>query len=321
MTVTAMEKCGKERFDRRERFWGSVVYGVMWMLGQLPDFVHYFMADIIAFMVRRVMRYRVEVVEDNLRHAFPEVDDEEIDSLVARYYRHLGDLAVEYVMMAGFGRRRFLRHVSLKGAEVLRGIYADGVPNTFMVLGHFGNWEWYTGLQVLLPETRFYVLYQRQSRVWNYVFYRIRSKFGARLLDKETAPRQIIGMRKSPESKTHIFVADQVPSADNVHLFLPFLHRNTATFTGMERLARALHAPVVYISSRQPRRGRYEVQVDLLTEDASTLPENDLTVDFMARLERDIMAQPELWLWSHKRWKYSVEDVHAANPHQEVVQR
>lgn len=310
----------KEIFDRSERFWGSIVYGVLWFIGQLPSVIHYVIADVLAFLLHRVFRYRIGIIESNLRHSFPDRDDAWIRRTVSRYYRHLGDMGVEYVMMAGFSRRRYLRHVTLNHAEILHQLYAND-PHTFMILGHFGNWEWYTGLQTILPDTQFYVLYQWQSRVWNYVFYRIRSKFGSRLLNRDTAPRRIIGMRKSPGSKTYIFVADQVPGLSNVHLFLPFLHQNTATFTGMERLARAMKAPVVYISSRQTRRGHYAVDVELLTEDASTVAENELTADFMRRLERDICAQPEQWLWSHRRWKYTVDDVRRQYPTQEIVQR
>lgn len=311
----------KELFDRKERFWGSILYGMMWLLGQLPSFVHYFFADIMAFFLRRVFHYRVDVVDSNLRRSFPDRDDAFIRQVTRKYYQHLGDLGVEYLMMAGFSRRRFLRHVRLEHAEILHDIYASGIPNTFMVLGHLGNWEWYTGLQTVLKDTKFYVLYQRQSHVWNYVFYRIRSKFGASLLDKDVAPRQIVGMRKDPSSKTFIFVADQVPSADNVHLFVPFLNQNTATFTGMERLARAMKAPVIYVSSRKPRRGYYVPELQLLTPDASQEPEYELTAEFMRRLEADILAQPELWLWSHRRWKYTVDDVRRTQPNHEIVQK
>ena len=308
-------------FTRKERFWGNVVYSILWLLGQLPSFIHYAFADFLAFIIRKVIPYRVDVVKTNLRNSFPDKDEKEINQLTKRYYRHMGDLGVEYLMMAGFSRKRFLRHIKLEHAEVLHDLYSSGVPNTFLVLGHFGNWEWYTGLQTLLMDTQFYVLYQKQQGIWNYVFYRIRSKFGSRLLDKDTAPREIVGMRKDKSSKTFIFVADQIPSTQGIHLFIPFLNQNTATFTGMERLARALKAPVVYVSSRQKHRGHYTVDLQLICNDASTYAENDLTIDFMRRLERDILFQPEQWLWSHRRWKYNIEEIRAWNPTHEIVQR
>lgn len=316
-----MEEQKEELFDRQERFWGDIIYGILWLLGQLPSFIHYWFADLMSFLLRRVFRYRVEDVEQNIRHSYPDRDDAFVKDLTKKYYRHLGDLGVEYVMMAGFSRKRYLRHVRLDHSEVLRDLYAKGHSNVFLVLGHFGNWEWYTGFQTIMPETQFYILYQRQSRVWNYVFYRIRSKFGSRLLEKDEAPRQLISMRRNTDSKTFVFVADQVPWGNSVHLFLPFLNQNTATFTGMERLARALKAPVVYIAGYQPRRGYYTVDAQLLTKNASTMPENDLTVDFMKRLERDIIRQPQQWLWSHRRWKYTVDDIRRDNPNQEIVQR
>jgi len=32
-------------------------------------------------------------------------------------------------------------------------------------------------------------------------------------------------------------------------------------------------------------------------------PDNEISQRFMQLLEEDIMAHPELWLWTHRRWK------------------
>jgi KDO2-lipid IV(A) lauroyltransferase len=42
----------------------------------------------------------------------------------------------------------------------------------------------------------------------------------------------------------------------------------------------------------------------LLAEHPNELPENALTELHTRRLEQDIIAYPETWLWTHRRWKH-----------------
>ncbi|MBK7036115.1 MAG: hypothetical protein IPH42_07155 [Bacteroidetes bacterium] len=40
-----------------------------------------------------------------------------------------------------------------------------------------------------------------------------------------------------------------------------------------------------------------------MTDDPNSLPPQKLTAMFMDELEKDIIAHPEPYLWSHRRWK------------------
>ncbi len=43
---------------------------------------------------------------------------------------------------------------------------------------------------------------------------------------------------------------------------------------------------------------------ETLTDNLATTADGEITEMHTRRLERDIIAQPECWLWSHRRWKY-----------------
>ena len=38
-------------------------------------------------------------------------------------------------------------------------------------------------------------------------------------------------------------------------------------------------------------------------------PDYEFTDLFMRRLEKEINEQPHLWLWSHRRWKHTRQEV------------
>jgi KDO2-lipid IV(A) lauroyltransferase len=99
------------------------------------------------------------------------------------------------------------------------------------------------------------------------------------------------------------FIADQTPRPDNAH-WMTFLNQDTAVFKGTESIAKMLDYPVIYISVIRQKRGLYKLHAELLAEHPKDFAENELTELHTRRLERDILAHPETWLWSHRRWKH-----------------
>lgn len=293
----------------KHTFTGNLLYGLMHLIGLLPAWWHYLWADVAAFLLRKVFRYRLGTVRGQLTRVF----GKEGKKYIKPFYRHLADLAVEYFMLAGFDEKRFAGHAAVTNPEIFGELHREGHRNLFLLIGHLGNWEYYTGFN-LFCDTEFNVLYKRQHGVSNEVFGRLRSKFGSRLLDKNEAGSYIVSHRRDLINRTYIFAADQEPPYGSINLYTRFLGQPTATFTGAERLASALSAPVIYTHSRQTKRGHYEVTLELITKDASSLAKGDLSIKYMELLEKDILMAPEQWLWSHKRWKHTLEWRKANDP-------
>ena len=52
------------------------------------------------------------------------------------------------------------------------------------------------------------------------------------------------------------------------------------------------------------KRGYYSAEFIPVTEDASQLPEAELTRIYIKALTERIKENPDMWLWSHNRWKH-----------------
>src|SRR5690606_28411169 len=97
--------------------------------------------------------------------------------------------------------------------------------------------------------------------------------------------------------------ADQTPMYQIEDEKITFLHQRTQMFNGLEKIGKKIQASIVYLDMRQTARGRYIVECKYLG-DANTLSEKGaITKAFARHLEENILAQPEAWLWTHKRWK------------------
>ena len=83
-----------------------------------------------------------------------------------------------------------------------------------------------------------------------------------------------------------------------------FLQQETPVFKGTEKIARKLNYPVIYVSTKRIRRGYYELIFEELERKPNGTMEEEITKLHTYRLEKDIQAQPAIWLWSHRRWKH-----------------
>lgn len=290
------------------RIIGPFLYHAMRTLACLPRAFHYACADLLAFFLHRVLKYRRAVVQNNLAHSFPEKGEQERAKIEKAFYRHLADLFVEVIMYTRFTAADMERYAPLKNTELLQELHEQGHRTVFILMGHTANWEWYSGAQVFMPFTKLYELYKPMGGAFEYVMTRIREHLGSVCVDKNVAPIEIVRLVRSKHPFSVVFIADQTPSWANCHVFTDFLNQETAVHSGAERLARRLKVPMILVQTCKRGRGVYEAEMQLLSLAPHEEEWGTVSARFMKGIEACIKEQPEVWLWSHRRWKISLKE-------------
>ena len=274
----------------------------------LPMGVLYVFSDALSFIIYRVARYRLKVVRRNMRHAFPDKTEQERRELERRFYRHFADYIVETIKLAGISHEELLRRSHLSNPEMVQPLLAQGHTSLILVMGHYGNWEWFTGFPSRFGELLEVCQIYRplDSPAFDRLFRHLRTRFGARCVPKKDVVRELIRTaRPTSPPALFVFIADQTPSRANLHYWTQFLGRDTAVLNGPERLAVKMNLPVIYADVRCESRGHYTVDFQLLTDAPRSKSENWITEEYTRRMERTILRDPAGWLWTHRRWKYS----------------
>ena len=122
------------------------------------------------------------------------------------------------------------------------------------------------------------------------------------LLSAHHMRRDLMEHRNSQYALT--LAADQNPGGPDRAYWLNFFGRPTPFVTGPEKGAKAGNLPVVFCYIEKLRRGYYDLKFSIGEENPATLNQGELTIRFVRYLEKVISIQPDMWLWSHKRWKY-----------------
>jgi KDO2-lipid IV(A) lauroyltransferase len=134
----------------------------------------------------------------------------------------------------------------------------------------------------------------------------IRGRWGNPLLPSSDMARAIIPWRK----KQYLIAlgADQRPVTPDNAYWLNFLNKPAPFVKGPEKFARGQRIPVVMMTTTRKKRGHYHFDYFLLADNPRDLPEGELIRQYVRHLEENIRLQPELYLWTHKRWKHAWKD-------------
>lgn len=300
-------RCGVCRVNDRNML-SRVLYGFVWLFSLLPLGVLYLFSDLCYVVLYYVVGYRRKVVRMNLEHSFPEKSAAERKGIEKRFYRHLCDMFVESYRMWHMSREEMERRCVFHNKEAIQH-YLDEGRSVIVVLGHYGNWEWMASYGLnMSPGVDFFTLYKPlHSPLLDRMMREIRSRFGAKPVPKNDVLRAVVGNRREGRLFLAAFIGDQTPNKDNLNFWTDFLNQDTPVLVGTEKVARKFDLPVVSLRTRKVKRGYYEVDIFDLCGEPNRLESGELTRMHTGALEKYIRETPELWLWSHRRWKHKRE--------------
>jgi Lauroyl/myristoyl acyltransferase len=275
----------------------------VYLVSLLPFPVLYLLSDGIYFLLYYVVGYRRKVVEENLRNAFPDKSEKEIRKICREFYRYLCDLFLETFKTLTISKKKMVQHCSFHPDTVaLFNQLATDKKSAILVMGHKGNWEWAGNTFSILCSQQLYVIYHPLANPhFNGLIYKMRTRFGTRLIAMQDTFRDMLAHRN--EVNATAFIADQTPHPQSAH-WMTFLQQDTPVFKGTEKIAQKMNQPVVYVSVQRIKRGYYTVMAELLFSQPAGTRDSEITEAHTQKLEKDIIAQPATWLWSHRRWKH-----------------
>ena len=292
--------------------WDKIQYAFLYswvkVHALLPMRALYVLSDILYVLIYKIAGYRVKVVRRNITASFPDKSKAEWRQLERRFYHHFADYIVETIKLAHISLDEIQQRAYLKNPELVDQLMEKGHTCFILTMGHYGNWEWFSGSTTRFEDSRIYQIYRPlNNKAFDKLFADLRTQFGSFGIKKNDTIRDIIKLKQDKTKSVVIFLADQTPSKANLHYWTEFLHQDTAILTGPERIARKLNLPVIFLDTQKVKRGYYTVDMKLITENPKETQENYITERYARLLEKMILRDPAYWLWTHKRWKHKHE--------------
>ena len=302
------------------RLGAHVIYGACWLVGLLPHwFLYYPVADCIYLLLYRIARYRLKVVRDNLASAFPEKSLAELRAIERAFYHNLAEYFIDAIDLASITPRGRLRRCVWPESNRAEVVDLTGGRNWVALLAHYGSWELQSTLGLHREASVVAAAYRPLKNKAFDIYYKMMRSVHPRIysVPSNEILRFFAAHRDGLDGSSLciVLVADQNPPLDAQSRWVPFLNHPTVFFHGGEKIARKFSLPVYYMRVRKTGRGLWEQTLECIWDGVSPTSDYHITGEYARLLEEDIRRTPELWLWSHRRWKRQPkgDDAHRYN--------
>ncbi|MDB3862363.1 lysophospholipid acyltransferase family protein [Flavobacteriaceae bacterium] len=279
-------------------------YPLLFLVSRLPFPLFYLLSDGVCFLLYRVFGYRKSVVRSNLKLALPHLNNQEYHALERKFYRHLCDLFLEIIKSMGMSKKEMLKRFKVRNIEVLTQFEKEN-RSAFLMCGHYASWEWMMSLGYHMNHLGYGIYRPIKNPYFDHLIKKIRSRHDAYMIPQKTAAEIIREKELKNERGVYGFASDQSPRPTSKSYWRTFLGIDVPVFTGAERLARELNIPVVFGKIKRVKRGYYELEFKLISDQSKDTAVNQITDVYTEWLEEQIKEDPSQYFWTHKRFKHA----------------
>lgn len=277
-------------------------YLVIIPISLLPFPLLYALSDGLYVLFYYMLGYRKKVVLQNIQNSFPDKTEKEHIEICKKFYRHFCDLVVESLKTFTISEKEVLKRVICTNPEVIDN-YFDRKRSVIIAGGHYNNWELFAvAVDALIKHKTVGIYKPLSNKYFDGKMRGTRGKYGLEMISTKEV-KQFFDTHINVLTAT-IFGTDQSPSNPNNAYWMKFLNQDTGVLFGAEKFAKEFNYPVVYGRLNKLKRGHYSLDFTVVTDAPTETAYGEITEKITLLLEKDILAIPQYWLWTHRRWKH-----------------
>jgi KDO2-lipid IV(A) lauroyltransferase len=283
-----------------ESLWAS-----LFLLSHTPRFFKYYMLKPFLASILILVGYRRKVITRNLTNSFPDKTPAAIKDLCRSNYLFLAEVIVDTISMVGASEERKRKAVNWTNRKEIND-KLDG-KDWIAIGAHYGCWEYLPLWSMMQKSNTFMSVYHPlKSIVFEYFYQRIR-KVSDNIV--QIPMRNAIPYYLKNRNKGMILglLSDQSPALYQNSHWYRFLNQDTVFIDGAEIIAMKYKLPIYFAHTTRLAPGRYNVRLVELYDGQEEVATHEITNRYINMLESMINECPELWMWSHNRWKHTPE--------------
>lgn len=282
----------------------TLIYGVAVPLSWLPMGLLHGISRCIAWILFHVIRYRINVVRENLAHSFPSLTNEKKTQLIADIYLHLADMIVETIKMLSISRKEVMKRYVFENPEIMTS-YQEQYQSVIWTSGHHNNWEFMVlslGMQTSLHGVG--VGKRLSNQILGTILHRLRTRYGTEVVYADNVRSVMERHHAQHNTCVYMLLADQSPNDRHKCYRTSFLNQDSGIIYGPEYFAKKYNFPVLFYKVKKIKRGYYSFRVETITNTPQLTPYGFIMERYTKLMEMAILENPAQWLWSHRRWKH-----------------
>ncbi|MBZ0202210.1 MAG: hypothetical protein K8I03_04255 [Ignavibacteria bacterium] len=262
-----------------------------------------FNARVIGAFFYYLIPVRKSTALSNLKLAFPEKSNKELNRIIKGCYRNVFTVIGEFLCMQRFSDEEMNKIMRITNPELIYSKLKTG-RSLILISAHFGNWELTAyGCARTLGKKLNVVVKEQSNKRLDKAINEMRSSAGNKMIEMRGSLRGILNALHGGEIVA--MLGDQAAPKENIRI--NFFVNDVPAFEGTAKIAIKTGAAVLFGVSVRNEEGNYEVTMQEIDTskftEASEENVKDLTQMHIDLLVEQIRKRPDHWLWFHRRFK------------------
>ena len=240
-----------------------------------------------------------KLIHSNLKKAFPDISLDHLNRITKMMWNNYGRVFAEYMFIKKFREDMSNKNIIIEGQEILEDIKKKNKSVVF-ISGHLSNFE-LMAMHIEKSGIKLSAIYRPLNNIFlNKIMERIRKKY----ICKYQIKKGIGGMKKLIHlKKLNYSTALMIDQRVSQGIRSDFFNQKALTTTIPAQLVKKFKIPIVPIFIERINNINFKIVIkNPITFDNEETTKT-ITDKLNLVLEKMISHKPELWIWSHNRWK------------------
>ena len=240
-----------------------------------------------------------KLIHSNLKKAFPDISLDHLNGITKMMWNNYGRVFAEYMFIKKYREDRSNKNIIIEGQEILEDIKKKNKSVVF-ISGHLSNFE-LMAMHIEKSGIKLSAIYRPLNNIFlNKIMERIRKKY----ICKYQIKKGIGGMKKLMHlKKLNYSTALMIDQRVSQGIRSDFFNQKALTTTIPAQLVKKFKIPIVPIFIERINNINFKIVIkNPITFDNKETTKT-ITDKLNLVLEKMISYKPELWIWSHNRWK------------------
>ncbi len=265
----------------------------------LPRYISKILGMVLGDFMRVIIPIRKKVAIQNLKIAFPQKLDVEINRIIKQCYRHFGIIFIDLFRNSTLNQEKLnnLVIISKLDLEVLRENNGG-----IIVTGHIGNWELFLPIFGLNDIPFFAIAQYQRNKGAQKFFKKMREKHNSKTILKGISSKELISIINN---NGYLGLASD-QNAGKKGIMIPFFGKNTSVPKGAGIFHIKTKCPIFICYCIADRNYNYKFIMNKLITDNLIENTNDKLFDISRiiseDLEKIVTLYPEQYFWFHRKW-------------------
>jgi len=272
---------------------------ISFIINFLPRYLSKMLGMMLGDFMRIIIPIRKNVAIQNLKIAFPNKSNNEINRIIKQCYRHFGIIFIDLFRTFTLNKEKLNKLVEISKLD-LKMLREDN--GGIIVTGHIGNWELFLPIFGLNNIPFFAIAQYQRNKGAQKFFKKMREKHNSKTILKGISSKDLISIINN--NKYLGLASDQ--NAGKKGTMVPFFGKDTSVPKGAGIFHIKTKCPIFICYCIADRNYNYNFMVNKLNLDNFQEDTNDKLFNISRvisdDLEKIVLLYPEQYFWFHRKW-------------------